>query len=77
MSANETEQDDGELDQRVVEQILPAIDTLRSVETETEEQRETVDRAIELLENVMDDDRERHGASPTDKLAELVRSRDE
>jgi len=53
------------------------MDTLRSVETETAEQRETVDRAIELLENVMDDDRERHGASPTDKLAELVRSRDE
>lgn len=61
-------------EQRVVEQLLPAMDTLRSVETETEEQREMVDRAIGLLEEVMDDDRERNGAGPTDELVEVLQS---
>jgi hypothetical protein len=56
--------------ERVAEQCYAALDRLRDIETETEEQREKIDEAIEAVEWVAQDDKDKHGKSPTDHLIE-------
>lgn len=56
--------------ERVSEQCRHVIESLSNVEPETAEQTEKLQRARKLVEEVMEDDKDRHGQDPTGALIE-------
>ena len=61
---------------RVSEQCLPVIEAIHKMDVDTEEQREKIDEARELIEWVREDDLEANGPGPTDQLAALLEGRE-
>ncbi|MFC7216496.1 hypothetical protein ACFQO4_20770 [Saliphagus sp. GCM10025334] len=62
---------------RVSEQCLPALDALREIETDTEDQGAAIEKALELVEWVIEDDKGRNGPGPTDALIAHIENTDE
>ncbi len=62
---------DTESDERVGDEILPALAELRGVEMETESQQQKKEEAMALIQDIIDEDRELHGETATDRLARM------